>query len=111
MQTTYIAIGFFKSSDGSSDIDSVNILGVFKEELQAQQACILYLKSIMVEIFMDRLDDEPNYAAEWLNKIETLPTIEVAQQLPNMRAIVEEIYNDGFGPQTRIEPTTIQNDV
>ena len=100
---TYIAIfGSFKSSDGSSDIDSVNILGVFKEELQAQQASILYLKSIMVEIFTDRLDDEPNYAAEWLNKIETLPTIDVAQQLPSMRAIVEEIYNDGLGPQTRL---------
>ena len=78
-------------------------MGVFEQEHQAQQACILYLKSIMVEVFTDRLDDEPSYAQEWLNKIETLQTIEVSQQLSYMWNIVEEVYNDDFGPQVRIE--------
>ena len=103
MQAYFVAAGFFKSEGGSSDIDSVNILGIFEEEAQAQQACFLYLQSIMVEIFTDWLDDEPEYAQEWLNKIEALQTIEESQRLSQMWDIVEERYNDGFGPQTRIE--------
>ena len=59
MDSYFIAIGFFKSYDGSSDIHSVRILGLFTEERLAQQACVLYLQSIMVEVFTDRLDDEP----------------------------------------------------
>ena len=99
----FIALGFFKNYDGSSDIHSVKILGLFTEERLAQQACVLYLRSIMVQVFTDRLDDEPNYAQEWLNKIEALQTIEVPEQLSGMWDITEEVYRGGFGPEVRIE--------
>lgn len=111
METHYVAIGFFKSSDGSSDVGSVNILGIFKEEREAQIACVRYFKSILVDIFTDRLDDEPSYAKEWLNKIERLQTIEASQQLPKMWEMVEEIYSGDFGPQVRIESVNIKNEV
>lgn len=57
----------------------------------------------MVEVFTDRLEDEPNYAQEWLKKIEALQTIEVPEQLSSMWDITEEVYRDGLGPDVRIE--------
>ncbi len=103
MNSYFVALGFFNREDGSSDIHSVNVLGLFTQESLAQQACVLYLRSIMVEIFTDRLEDEPNYAQKWLSKIEALQTLEVSKQLSGMWDITEAVYRDGFGPQTRIE--------
>ena len=101
MPTYFVAIGFFKNYDGTSDVDDVDVLGVFEEELQAQHVCIQYVKEILVERFSNYLEDDQVYAQEWLQKIASIESLEPSKQLSYLRDVVYEEY-EGFGPGVRI---------
>lgn len=106
MPTYFVAIGFFKNYDGTSDVYDVDVLGVFEEELQAQQACIQYVKETLVERFSNYLKDNPHpgdqtYAQEWLQKIASIESLEPSKQLSYLSDVVYEEY-EGLGPTVRI---------